>query len=1136
MKANSFKEDPNGETEASNETPIHVLCVDDEHVYLDSTKQILELQSDFYVETASSVNEAQQKMQTKAFDVIVSDYQMPEKNGLDFLKEIRENGSDIPFILFTGKGREEVAIRALNLGVDRYFSKNGQPETVYGELAHGIRQAAARRRAEKKIWDREERLRAIFTSSPDAMTVTDMKGNITDCNLATIKLMEISSKKEILGYSGFDLIAPEDAKKIRSVTNNLLENGIVNSLECKLLTKKGHRIPIEFSAIMLKDAYGQPIGTVALARNITERKKADQELRKSEEKYRNVVELSPDGIATMDLKGTITSINQAVVDATGFSKDEIVGKHFTKLRTIRLRDVPKYAKLVASVLKGKKRVSMEFKYLRKDGTERLGEAHISSLEEKGKKIGLQAILRDITEAKQVEQELKDSEEKYRVVVEQAPDAIITFDSNGVVTSCNPAGLEMLGFSKEEILGKSFTNLGVIRKVDTAKVAKEFSSISNESVPEPFVVDYVKNGKQCFGEVHLSLMKKGGKIAGFQANVRDITEHKKAEESLRESEKRFRELSELLPEIIFETDINGTLKFANHEGYVRFGYSKEEFESGLNILNLISPDCVGSAKQNLGKLLSGETTGTNEYTALTKDGTTFPVLVKSTPIFRGKNIVGIRGMMMDITSRKEAEDDLKESEEKFRTLAEQSPSMIFINYMGKVIYANPRCEEIMGYTREEFYSPDFDFLDLISPEHRELVKTNYIKHLKGEVTPSCEYTILTKNGKQIDAILTTRSITYHGQIAILGTITDITERKHMENIIREGEEKLRTLLDTANVLVQSVDVNGNFVYVNREWMKVLGYSTEELKKITLMDIIRSDHHDYCMKMFKHVVNGKAVSEIETVFVSKDGNEIKVSGNAKPIFTNGKFVSTVGFFSDITERKKTEDKLKETLTKLESLNEKLSVVGKFTRHDTRNKLSTIANNAYLAKLQLKGNPKAAEYLAEIEQSIDQIEKIFEFSRIYEILGTEKLSDINVKQSIDEAFMLISRSEDIELVNKCEGITVLADSLLRQIFYNMIDNSQKHGEKVTQIQVSCNEENDNLKIIYEDNGIGIPEDQKELIFKEGYGKGTGYGLYLIRKICDEYGWTIKEKSSPKKGARFEITIPKLNKNGKQSYTTKN
>ena len=285
MKTNSFKEDPNGKTEACNETPIHVLCIDDERIYLDSTKQILELQSDFCVETATSVSEAKQKMQTKAFDVIVSHYHMPEKNGLDLLKELRENGNDIPFILFTGKGREEVAIRALNLGVDRYFNKIGHPETLYGELAHGIRQTAAQRKAEKRIWDREERLRAIFSSSPDAMTVTDMNGNITDCNLATIKSMEISSKKDILGCSGFDLIAPEDAEKIHVAINKLLKDGVVNSLECQLLTKKGHKVPVEFSAIILRDAYGQPIGTVALARNMTERKKADQELRKSEEKY-----------------------------------------------------------------------------------------------------------------------------------------------------------------------------------------------------------------------------------------------------------------------------------------------------------------------------------------------------------------------------------------------------------------------------------------------------------------------------------------------------------------------------------------------------------------------------------------------------------------------------------------------------------------------------------------------------------------------------------------------------------------------------------------------------------------------------------------------------------------------------------
>ena len=963
----------------------------------------------------------------------------------------------------------------------------------------------------------------------------DMKGKITSINQAFVDLTGFS-KDEIVGkhFTKLGTIRLRDLLKYAKLVASVLKGKKRVNIEFKYLRKDGTERLGE-AHIALIEEKGKKTGLQAILRDITEAKQIEQELKDSEEEYRSIVELSPDGIISLDKKGIVTSVNRAILTETEFSEKDFLGKHYTQLAAIPAENLSKLTPKMESFLKGDVPNVLEFIYCCKDGTQHFAEASIGSIKQKGKCAGLQILLRDITERKQMEQELKDSEEKYRVVVEQAPDAIVTFDAKGVVTSCNPAGLEMIGFSREDILDKSFADLGVVRKVDTAKFGKLFKSISDQGVPEPFVVDYFKNGKHCFVEIHLSVMKKRDEIVGFPAIIRDITEHKKAVEALQDSEKRFRELTELLPEIIFETDINGPLKFANHDGYTQFGYSKEEFDSGLNIMKLLSPECVDRAKQNLGTIVSGKTTGANEYTALRKDGTTFQVLVNSTPIFRDKKVVGVRGVMVDITSRKEAEDELRDSEEKFRILAEQSPSMIFINYMGKVIYANPRCEEVMCYTREEFYSPNFDFLDLISPEHKELVKANYIKHRKGKETPSCEYTIVTKNGKQIDAILTTKLITYHGQTAILGTITDITERKHMENIIREAEERLRMLLDNANVLVQSVDINGNFVYVNNEWMRVLGFSAEELKKVTLMDVIRSDHHDYCMKMFKQVVDGKAVSDIETVFVSKDGKEIEVRGNAKPIFTDGKFVSTVGFFSDITERKKIEDKLKETLTTLESLNEKLSVVGKFTRHDTRNKLSTIANNTYLAKLQLKGNPKATEYLQEIEQSIDQIEKIFEFSRIYEILGTEKLSDINVKQSIDEAFMLISRSEDIKLVNKCEGITVLADSLLRQIFYNMIDNSQKHGETVTQIQVYWKEEKDNLKIIYEDNGIGITEDQKELIFKEGYGKGTGYGLYLIRKICDEYGWTIKENSSPKTGARFEITIPKLNKNGKQSYTTK-
>ncbi len=142
MQKSNISASTNMEMHSPNETVIRVLCVDDETNLLDTTKSILELQTSFEIETASSVDEALQKMRKKEYDVVVSDYQMPIKSGLDFLKELRDSGNTIPFILFTGKGREEVAVEALNLGADRYFNKIGHPETVYGELAHGISQLA----------------------------------------------------------------------------------------------------------------------------------------------------------------------------------------------------------------------------------------------------------------------------------------------------------------------------------------------------------------------------------------------------------------------------------------------------------------------------------------------------------------------------------------------------------------------------------------------------------------------------------------------------------------------------------------------------------------------------------------------------------------------------------------------------------------------------------------------------------------------------------------------------------------------------------------------------------------------------------------------------------------------------------
>jgi signal transduction histidine kinase len=125
-------------------------------------------------------------------------------------------------------------------------------------------------------------------------------------------------------------------------------------------------------------------------------------------------------------------------------------------------------------------------------------------------------------------------------------------------------------------------------------------------------------------------------------------------------------------------------------------------------------------------------------------------------------------------------------------------------------------------------------------------------------------------------------------------------------------------------------------------------------------------------------------------------------------------------------------------------------------------------------------------------------------------------------------------VKIANECHGLTVLADSLLRQLFYNLIDNSLKYGDKTSQIRIYYEKTDDQLRLIYEDDGIGILQDTKPKIFDEGYttGKGSGYGLYLIKKMMEVYGWTIQETGEPGKGARFIITIPKANQKGKENY----
>jgi len=266
--------------------------------------------------------------------------------------------------------------------------------------------------------------------------------------------------------------------------------------------------------------------------------------------------------------------------------------------------------------------------------------------------------------------------------------------------------------------------------------------------------------------------------------------KRLEKKRRETQEKFKALYDRRLLCIYAHDFQGNFLDANMAALNLLGFRREEIHS-LNFASLIDDDQLPKALEELKEIRqTGFQKNFMEFKLRKKDGDHVWVETDSSLIYRDGEPYAILGVARDITDRKNAEKALRESEEKFRTVAEQSPNMIFINKKGRIVYANGKCEEVMKYRRDEFYAPDFDFMTLIAPESSELIISNFKKHLRGEEIAPYEYSLMDKNGKKIEVIITTKLIHYEDESAILGIVTDITQRKQAEQEKKRLEVQLQ----------------------------------------------------------------------------------------------------------------------------------------------------------------------------------------------------------------------------------------------------------------------------------------------------------------------------------------------------------
>jgi PAS domain S-box-containing protein len=384
--------------------------------------------------------------------------------------------------------------------------------------------------------------------------------------------------------------------------------------------------------------------------------------------------------------------------------------------------------------------------------------------------------------------LIDCKKTYYGFFKNARDALYITDRDGRFIDVNQSFLDLFGYSKEE-LGNLRAKEIYVNKSDRRTFQQEIEL--KKSVHDYAVRLRGKNGRQLDCLITASVRRtEDGSVLGYHGIIRDITEHKRMENKIRENERRYYELANSLPIAVFETDERGNFAYINDQGFKLSGYTPEDIDNGLDALQLFIPEDQDKAKEDMRRVLDGETVGGREYTGMRKDGSTYAVILYASPVIIGNRAGGLRGIVIDVTERKRAEEALHESRELYRTLYENAPVGIGLATMeGQIVDCNAAMLQIIGYSKKDEIKKINVRDTYINPEQR----TTFLKQLqRGEIVQELEVNLKRKDGTPYHASLTVAPLTLRGGTVLLTIQRDVTAYKEAERKLLTYQEHLRSL--------------------------------------------------------------------------------------------------------------------------------------------------------------------------------------------------------------------------------------------------------------------------------------------------------------------------------------------------------
>ncbi|PWR73232.1 PAS domain S-box protein [Methanospirillum lacunae] len=618
------------------------------------------------------------------------------------------------------------------------------------------------------------------------------------------------------------------------------------------------------------------------------------------------------------------------------------------------------------------------------------------------------------------------------------------------------------------------------------------------------------------------------IPVFDRVTRSETELLEALRKTEESERKYRELADSLPEFVFEVDLSGRLSFLNRLGFQVSGYTPKDLEEGLFARDLVALEDQKRLAQNMGRILAGERISGQEYMATRRDGTQFPMVFYTIRVLENEDVVGLRGFAIDITERKKMEV----SNRKLADIVQHTQAGIITGIHDEVDVINPAYALMHGYTREEIYSVPMTSLfssDLRKDFPAYLRKAELYGHFVFEADHQHRDGTLFPTLNDLTLISDMGGMPYW-----ILNVQDITEHRLAWKILMESESLRESHRQIKDVLSRLPDAT--FVVDKDGWVILWNAAMESLTKITEDQIIGRGQQEYAIPFYGYkrpmlldliLKPALLADQYYTDLSMHDGTlsteeylpktvngPMYLSIVANPLFdSQGRLIGAVQSIRDVSSRKLVEEALMRT-------NEKLNLLSSITRHDIRNRITVLFGILPIIK-RMSTNPEMTEMVEMLEKAAYTIRDQIEFTGDYQDMGVHAPEWREIGEMLDQ----ISKQglvTDGVIENKLHGLSIYADPLLERVFYNLIDNAGRHGGHVSHIRASYVSDDKRVIITIEDDGTGIPYDLKERIFERGYGKNTGLGLFLVREILSITGITIKEIGISGSGACFEIVVP--------------